>query len=121
MTEKEKKNLDKINIITLGNSIVGKTSFIVRFAENVFRPDYLATIGIDFRAKTVELPNKKVYKVYFYDTAGQEKYKSISLNSIKNTNGVLLMYDVTNRKSFESISGWMQSILSEKGKDFNWK
>ena len=118
MTEKEKKNLDKINIITLGNSIVGKTSFIVRFAENVFRPDYLATIGIDFRAKTVELPNKKVYKVYFYDTAGQEKYKSISLNSIKNTNGVLLMYDVTNRKSFESISGWMQSILSEKGKDF---
>ena len=113
-----KQKPQRINIITLGNSAVGKTCFIIRFSDDTFRQNYLATFGMDFRIKQIELENGKICKVYFYDTAGQEKFKSISLNAIKNANGVLLMYDVTNKISFDSISEWMKNIKEEKGDTF---
>ena len=109
---------ERINLFVLGNAAVGKTSFIVRFCENEFKDNYLATVGIDFLAKTVILPNNREGKICFYDTAGEEKYRAISFNLIKTADGILLMYDITSQKSFEAISGWINSIKEVKGEDF---
>lgn len=109
---------EKLNIILLGNTEVGKTSFILRYTEEYYQPIYLTTIGIDFKVKEATLSNNKKYKLYFYDTTGQEKYRSIAVNLIKNAEGVLLMYDVTKRSSFDSISEWMESIYNSKPKNF---
>ena len=103
--------------MTLGNSEVGKTCYILKYTENVFQELYLTTVGIDFKIKT-ETINNKQYKLFLYDTTGQEKYKSIALNIIRNAQGIILMYDITNKKSFESIPEWIKSIRDSKGENF---
>ncbi len=100
---------EKIKIMTLGNSDVGKTSFILRFTKNSYRDIKLITLGIDLETKIIALNNKK-YQIALFDTAGQERYKSISLNTVKNSDGIILMYDITNQKSYDSISEWMEKI-----------
>ena len=116
MNESEESE-ERINIMTLGNSEVGKTSFITRYTEDSFSEIYLATIGIDFKVKNLII-NDKTYKLFFYDTTGQEKYKSISFNIIKNAHGIIIMYDITNEKSFESIEEWISNVKELKGKNF---
>ena len=111
------ENERRINLMILGNSKVGKTCFILRYTDNIFQEVYLSTIGIDFKTKT-ETVNNKQYKIYLYDTTGQEKYKSIALNIIKNAQGIILMYDITDRESFESIPEWIKSIKDAKGSNF---
>ena len=69
-------------------------------------------------SKNITLSNGKTYLVNFWDTAGQERFKSISLNSIKKADGVLLMYDITEKKSFDAIPKWMEDIKDSKGLDF---
>ena len=103
--------------MTLGNSEVGKTCYILKYTENFFQELYLTTVGIDFKIKT-ETINNKQYKLFLYDTTGQEKYKSIALNIIRNAQGIILMYDITNKKSFESIPEWIRSIRDAKGDNF---
>ena len=116
-TENENENEERINIMTLGNSEVGKTCYILKYTENFFQELYLTTVGIDFKIKT-ETINNKQYKLFLYDTTGQEKYKSIALNIIRNAQGIILMYDITNKKSFESIPEWLKSIRDSKGENF---
>ena len=116
-TENENENEERINIMTLGNSEVGKTCYILKYTENFFQELYLTTVGIDFKIKT-EIINNKQYKLFLYDTTGQEKYKSIALNIIRNAQGIILMYDITNKKSFESIPEWIKSIRDSKGENF---
>ena len=62
--------------------------------------------------------NEKEYRIEFYDTAGQERYRAISLNSIKSADGIVLMYDITNQKSFDDISNWMKNIRQLQGNEF---
>ena len=115
----QKKNeLEKFNIMTLGNSSVGKTCYILRYTEKTFEEVYLTTLGIDYKTKIIKLPNNQKYRIDYYDTAGQERYRSISLNAIKNTQGVILMYDITNKKTFDAITKWIKDIIDAKGKDF---
>ena len=109
--------LNKINLITLGDISVGKTCYILKFTEDFFQPIHLSTIGIDFKKKKVTINNKN-YTVFFYDTTGQERFRSIALNIVKNADGILLMYDITERDSFKAISEWMNSIKQIKKKDF---
>ena len=118
MKNDDNKKYEKINIMALGNATVGKTCFILRYTENFFQPIYLATCGIDSKFKFITLSNSKKYKAIFYDTVGQERHRAISLNQIKNADGVLLMYDVTNDDTFNAIKGWMGSIRDIKGNDF---
>ena len=114
-----KNNLDdKINIFALGNSEVGKTCSILKYTDNVFQEVHLMTAGIDLKTKIIEHSNGKIYKINFYDTAGQERYRSISVNSIKNSDGIVLMYDITKQKSYEDISIWIESIKQIKKEDF---
>ena len=115
MSENEK--LEKIKIMALGNNVVGKTSYILRFTENKFEKNYLATVGIDYQIKIVTFKEKQ-YKLCLYDTVGEEKYRSITLNVIKDAQGILLMYDITIINSFDSIPNWIKSIKDVKGSDF---
>ena len=116
MNEENEKQ-EKIKIMNLGNHAVGKTCFILRFTENKFEKSYLSTAGIDYKVKIVTIKEKQ-YRLCFYDTAGQEKYRSITLNVIKDAQGIIVMYDVTDTKSFESIPNWIQSIKDKKGSAF---
>ena len=108
---------DTLCIMTLGISSVGKTSFIFRFTENKYQNSYFATVGIDYKIKDIEIKNIK-YKLIFYDTLGQERYKSIAPNLIKKANGIIIMYDITNKSSFDSLPEIIQNIKEERGSDF---
>ena len=113
----ESKNEETIKIIILGDSKVGKTSFIIRFTKNKFDETYLSTIGVDYKDRIINIENKQ-YKLMYYDTAGEEKYKSIPKNYIKNMQGIILMYDITNKKSFDSIIDWISDVKEIKGENF---
>ena len=92
-----------INLIALGNSTVGKTCYLLRATENKFNPT-LPTVGYSEIIKRIELNDGKKVKVKYYDTSGQERYQSIAPNFIKKADGIILMYDITNRESFNTIS-----------------
>ena len=103
-------SLTEIKIITLGETEVGKSSFIIKYVEGKFSSNYMSTLGLDFRQKKIELEDGKEINLQLFDTAGQERYKSISSNLIKKANGILLIYDISNKTSFNSIGKWMESI-----------
>ena len=117
MDEKNNK-LERLTLFLLGNSEVGKSSFINKYVNDIFCQNYLTTIGIDFVIKTIKLPTGEDITLRFYDTAGQESYKAISYNLIKNADGIFLLYDITNRKSFDEINDWIENIKDNKGNDF---
>ena len=106
-----------IKLLALGNSTVGKTAYLLRNTENTFKPS-LPTIGIDSRLKKIELENGKKVNAKFYDTSGQERFHSLSANFIKRADGIILMYDITNRESFDTISKWLDDIIDYKERDF---
>ena len=89
-------------IILIGSSGAGKTSMLLRFCEDRFSDTHMATIGVDFKTKTLNIENK-LLKVQLWDTAGQEKFKSITRSYYKNSHGCLAVYDVTNRQTFEEV------------------
>ena len=98
-----------LKIIILGSSEVGKTSILNRYFNNEFQPNLLSTIGIDFKSKFFKFDEEKV-KCNFIDTAGQEKFRAISVNYLKGTNGVILVYDITNKETFDLIRSWIKDI-----------
>ena len=100
-------------ILLLGDWSVGKTCFLMRYTENTFTEIHLSTIGIDYKLKNLTLDNGDVIKVQIWDTAGQERYKSITKSYIKGANGIILIYDVTNPKSFEGIENWVKQIKDQ--------
>jgi len=111
-------NLSEIQIGCFGDSTVGKTYLTRRYIKDP-KIDYtLTTIGVEFLKTKRILSDGNKYKVTIYDTAGQERYRSISLNSMRHCDGVILAYDITNRESFNSISTWMNNIYDIKEKDF---
>ena len=98
-----------LKIIILGSTEVGKTSILNRYFNNEFTPNLLSTIGIDFKSKFFKFDEEKV-KCNFIDTAGQEKFRAISVNYLKGTNGVILVYDITNKETFDLIRSWIKDI-----------
>ena len=116
MIEEEKKI--KIKVMTLGNYSVGKTSFIQRVISNKFTYSHFSTIGYDYKFKDIILPNGEKVTIQFIDTAGQERFFSIAKNMIKNADGIILIYDITKKQTFESISNWMENIRENKGENF---
>uniref|UniRef100_A0A8C1B1J6 Ras-related protein Rab-12 n=1 Tax=Cyprinus carpio carpio TaxID=630221 RepID=A0A8C1B1J6_CYPCA len=96
----------QFNVVMVGNSCVGKTSFIRRFHEGQFTEDYRSTIGVDTFKETVELPDRTV-RLQIWDTAGQERFHSITTQLFHKADGLLLMYDITCSKSFISVRDWI--------------
>jgi len=103
-------------ILTIGESGVGKTCILLRYTDNKFSKHHLTTIGIDFKTKQVNYFDKKI-KLYIWDTAGQERFRNIAQQYYNGADGIFLVYDVTERKSFEKITEWMKTILSYNTKE----
>ena len=108
--------IEDIKVITLGNSEVGKSSFIIKYIDNSFTLYYTATLGIDFKQKKIKLKDGRDVRLRIFDTAGQERYKSVSASFIKKADGVILIYDIGDLESFEAVENWIKSIR-EIGKD----
>ena len=98
-------------ILTIGESGVGKTCILRRFVENKFLKNHLATIGIDFKTKTLTINNQEI-KLKIWDTAGQERFRNITTQYYKGADGIVLVYDVTDEASYDKIRDWMEQILS---------
>ena len=115
MDKNNNQNKVDIKIITLGDSHVGKSSLIVKYIDNKFSNVYMSTIGFDLKHKQINLKDGTEAKIMIYDTAGQERFKSLAANYIKKANGILLVYDIAEHSTFENIGMWMESITEEKG------
>ena len=100
-------------ILLLGDSEVGKSCFLMRYSDNVFVENYITTIGLDYKLKNVKLDSGKTIKVQLWDTAGQDKYRTIAKNYFKGSHGILLLYDITKQSSFNNIREWIQDIREE--------
>ncbi|XP_056266193.1 ras-related protein Rab-3D-like isoform X2 [Pseudoliparis swirei] len=96
-------------LLIIGNSSVGKTSFLFRFADASFTSAFISTVGIDFKVKTV-CRNDKRFKLQIWDTAGQERYRTITTAYYRGAMGFLLMYDITSQESFSAVQDWATQI-----------
>ncbi|KAM9392901.1 RAB3D, member RAS oncogene family, b [Pholidichthys leucotaenia] len=101
-------------LLIIGNSSVGKTSFLFRYADDSFTSAFVSTVGIDFKVKTVFRNDKRI-KLQIWDTAGQERYRTITTAYYRGAMGFLLMYDVTNQESFNAVQDWATQI-----KTYSW-
>ena len=100
-------------ILLLGDSSVGKTCFLMRYTDNTFQDIHMSTIGLDYKLKNVQLENGKMVKIQVWDTAGQDRFRSITKNYYKGAHGIILIYDVTEQKSFDNVKNWMAQIKEE--------
>lgn len=101
-----------LKFIIIGDPSVGKSNIVLKYANNKFTDDYQATIGVEFGAKNIEI-NKKSIRIQIWDTAGQENFRSIIRSYYKNCCCAIVTYDITCRKSFESIQNWMEEVKCE--------
>ncbi|KAM4817139.1 ras-related protein Rab-44 [Urocitellus parryii] len=100
------------HVIFLGDSNVGKTSFLHLLHQNAFATGLAATVGVDFRVKTLMVDNK-CFALQLWDTAGQERYHSLTRQLLRKADGVVLMYDVTSQESFAHVRYWMDCLQDE--------
>jgi small GTP-binding protein len=100
---------EKIQLIMIGESSVGKTSLIRRYTKNIFNINHLETTGIEFNSKEEKI-NHKIIKVKIWDTAGQEIFHSLTKNFYRKADGIIIVFDVTNKESFDKIHDWVKSV-----------
>ncbi len=111
-----------LKILLIGDSNVGKSSILVRYTEDMFSPTYITTIGIDFKVKKINInvngENKKI-KLQLWDTAGQERFRSITTSYFRGAQAAIIVYDVTNRETFDHVKGWIDDLHFNGGKNIN--
>lgn len=100
---------DTIKVVLVGNSGVGKTSYLVRFTDNFFTMSHTTTIGVDFRTKYM-IVNDNPVTLHIWDTAGQERYRAIGHNYYAKAEGVIIMYDCLDKSSFDELAEWHQQV-----------
>ena len=100
-------------ILVLGDPSVGKSCFLIRYTEDTFQDVYLSTIGMDCKYKDVILEEDKSIRLQIWDTAGQDRFRSITKNLYKGAAGIMLIYDITNRNTFDNVKKWVNSIKEE--------
>ncbi|CAK58803.1 unnamed protein product (macronuclear) [Paramecium tetraurelia] len=98
-----------MKVLLLGNSGVGKTQILLRYCDNNFKTGYMCTIGVDFKIKKLQVDEKNV-KMQIWDTAGQEKYQTLTQNFYKGAMGILLVFALNNKDSLRDIDKWMNQI-----------
>lgn len=101
--------------IIIGDSAVGKSNLLLKYAHNKFSEDYQTTIGVEFGAKNMALNNKS-YRIQIWDTAGQENFRSITRAYYKNSVCAIVVYDITNRDSFGNIQTWVEDCKNQSPK-----
>jgi len=109
LKKSELHNLPVLKVLVIGDTGVGKSCLLLRFADDAFTPSFMPTIGIDFRIKEMELEGQTV-KLQVWDTAGQDRFRSITNAYYRGAHGVMLVYDVTDSKSFHNVKNWMHNL-----------
>ena len=97
----------KFKILIIGDSAVGKTSLLLKYVDNFFPETHMATIGVEYKTKNIETSKYKVI-LHLWDTAGQERFKSITKSFFNNANGIVFVYDITNKESFDGVKNWIK-------------
>uniref|UniRef100_T1J8K1 Ras-related protein Rab-13 n=1 Tax=Strigamia maritima TaxID=126957 RepID=T1J8K1_STRMM len=103
-------------LLLIGDSGVGKTCLLFRYADQTFSPSFISTIGIDFKIKSIEMRGMKI-KLQIWDTAGQERFHTITTSYYRDAMGIMLVYDITNKKTFDNIAKWLRN-LEEHANDY---
>ncbi|KRH06047.1 hypothetical protein GLYMA_16G001700v4 [Glycine max] len=96
-------------LLLIGDSSVGKSCLLLRFADDSYVDSYISTIGVDFKIRTVELEGKTV-KLQIWDTAGQERFRTITSSYYRGAHGIIIVYDVTEMESFNNVKQWLNEI-----------
>lgn len=109
----DEKEYEIVKILTLGDINVGKTSIILRFVNDTFTMDYKSTIGVDMKMINVEY-NTHTAQLVIWDSTGQERFQSMTKNYYKNSDVLLLIYDVKDIKSFSQTEVWLKGIIENK-------
>ncbi|KAF9152256.1 GTP-binding protein [Mortierella sp. AD011] len=107
-----------IKLLLIGDSGVGKSCLLLRFSDDSFTPSFITTIGIDFKIRTIELDGKRI-KLQIWDTAGQERFRTITTAYYRGAMGILLVYDVTDERSFSNIRNWFSNIEQHASEGVN--
>jgi len=96
-------------LVLIGDSGVGKSCLLLRFADDAFTESYISTIGVDFRFRTVKIDQKTV-KLQIWDTAGQERFRTITSAYYRGADGIIMVYDVTKQDSFDHVNDWLREV-----------
>jgi len=96
-------------LVLIGDSGVGKSCLLLRFADDSFTESYISTIGVDFRFRTIKIQDKTV-KLQIWDTAGQERFRTITSAYYRGADGIIMVYDVTNQESFDHVNVWFNEV-----------
>ena len=104
-----------LKYIIIGDPSVGKSNLLMKFANNKFTEDYEATIGVEFGVKNLQIDNK-IYRIQIWDTAGQENFRSITRAYYKNCVCAMVVYDITNKKSFDNVQNWIKDVITNSPK-----
>jgi len=96
-------------LLIIGDSGVGKSCLLLRFSDDIFTDSFISTIGVDFKIRTLEINGQKV-KLQIWDTAGQERFRTITSSYYRGAHGIIVVYDVTNQKSYDDIEKWLKEI-----------
>ncbi|OMJ91926.1 hypothetical protein SteCoe_5488 [Stentor coeruleus] len=99
----------RVKLLILGDSGVGKSSILIRYTEEKFNHSHIATIGLDFKTKTIEIDGKQL-EMQIWDTAGTEKFRVITRTYYQKCSGIIIAYDCTDQKSYNNVTKWMDQI-----------
>eukprot|EP01087_Luapelamoeba_hula_P008261 TRINITY_DN205_c0_g1_i1.p1 TRINITY_DN205_c0_g1~~TRINITY_DN205_c0_g1_i1.p1 ORF type:complete len:244 (-),score=50.90 TRINITY_DN205_c0_g1_i1:74-706(-) len=96
-------------LLLIGDSGVGKSCLLLRFSDDIFTESFISTIGVDFKIRTIDVDGKR-FKLQIWDTAGQERFRTITSSYYRGAHGIIVVYDITDAKTFESITKWLEEI-----------
>ena len=102
----------KLGILILGDTNVGKTSLLLNYTDNYYVGSHVATVGIDYKFKTIKVKDMDV-KLQIWDTSGQERFRSLAKNYLKKADGIIFVYDITDKKTFEGVKDWIKEAESQ--------
>jgi len=96
-------------LVLIGDSGVGKSCLLLRFADDTYTESHISTIGVDFKIRTIQLDGKTI-KLQIWDTAGQERFRTITSSYYRGAHGIIVVYDTTDAQSFEAVKTWLHEI-----------
>ena len=96
-------------VLIIGDSSVGKSCLLLQFSDQTFSDNYVSTIGVDFKIRTIDVNGRQI-KLQIWDTAGQERFQSITANYYHGSHAIAIVYDITSRQSFENVRKWITEV-----------